>query len=643
MPAYDESEVEDNVDNSTPGSKKKRAGPRASKADAWRYLESGAPVTQRAGKLLTALAGIYTRSKRQVLDAILTPPQEPPSCTETSYNAGDIHSVMHRLRAQEYRSSMFSLDCMLTLTQLALNIDSLQADRARKGRAVLSMDALSDMYSGITPRRTFATWVNNGMRLLLLCAAGSMYVLPIIAALGMQAQITDPRSSTELDIVSLAGAIRVVKKGQWLPLVRRLMVPLKYMMSTPSAIQQLALSYNVPKGMGEAAETRIYTFSNVAALDAVFDSVQTNVWKLPQRAEEWNTPSKIDWPRLGDPRTVKLPALYKIKSPLKLAKSRSPLNKSNRSQFTQTQRELAKGCPIVKDLRSLEDMIKNDLHCSGKLKPKSYIEINRDTIQEKSLMITDCDGKLMALYFSVPEEFRQPLADALGTIQALMPGEFKHENSLRPGFKYFSCHYSWYARFAEQGDGAPADIHADNLRKDHTGRVNFDQRLPHQSKEIFQNPEDHALLAEAFADFFELIRVAFKHYLPEQYSELHIYADSLPLCAASPAYPFGGFVINVSGCSWGHRDEGDNILCFVIGAIPPGKCEGGQLCLYELGLSFDIQLGDVIAFPSCDITHFNQHFTGYRATIVLHSDRQSKVWEQKRNGWDCHIVRHDNE
>ncbi|KAK7042109.1 hypothetical protein R3P38DRAFT_3309534 [Favolaschia claudopus] len=162
------------------------------------------------------------------------------------------------------------------------------------------------------------------------------------------------------------------------------------------------------------------------------------------------------------------------------------------------------------------------------------------------------------------------------------------------------------------GRQGPANIHADHLRKDHTGQVNFDQRLPHQSKEIFQNPEDHVLLTEAFADFFELIQ--FKHYLPEQYSELHIYADSLPLCAASPTYPFGT-----------HRDEGDNILCFVIGAIPPGKCEGGQLCLYEVGLSFDIQLGDVIAFPSCDITHFNQHFTGYRATIVLHSDRQSKV------------------
>ncbi|KAK7040572.1 hypothetical protein R3P38DRAFT_3461579 [Favolaschia claudopus] len=99
---------------------------------------------------------------------------------------------------------------------------------------------------------------------------------------------------TELDIVSLAGAIRVVEnlEGQWLPLVRQLMVPLKYMMSTPTAIQQLSLSYNVPKGMWEAVETRIYTFSNVAALDAVFASVETNVWKLLQQAEEWNTPSK---------------------------------------------------------------------------------------------------------------------------------------------------------------------------------------------------------------------------------------------------------------------------------------------------------------------------------------------------------------
>ncbi|KAJ7611356.1 hypothetical protein DFH06DRAFT_936101, partial [Mycena polygramma] len=67
---------------------------------------------------------------------------------------------------------------------------------------------------------------------------------------------------------------------------------------------------------------------------------------------------------------------------------------------------------------------------------------------------------------------------------------------------------------------------------------------------------------------------------PKEYEGLHIYADVLPMNASSPAYPFGGFVLNLRASTWGHRDEGDKTLCVV---IPFGRYVGGQLCLYELG------------------------------------------------------------
>ena len=61
-----------------------------------------------------------------------------------------------------------------------------------------------------------------------------------------------------------------------------------------------------------------------------------------------------------------------------------------------------------------------------------------------------------------------------------------------------------------QGDGAPESLHPDDIRKDHGGRSYREQRLLRLAKDCLKNPDhnDYALLADAFADFFELIRIA---------------------------------------------------------------------------------------------------------------------------------------
>ncbi|KAJ6480031.1 hypothetical protein C8R47DRAFT_961149, partial [Mycena vitilis] len=187
-----------------------------------------------------------------------------------------------------------------------------------------------------------------------------------------------------------------------------------------------------------------------------------------------------------------------------------------------------------------------------------------------------------------------------------------------------------------QGDGAPDDVHPDNLRKKGKGKSNLSQRGPRESQELRLNKEEYLRIADAFTDFFDLVRVAFKLYLGIQYDKVSMFAETLPLGASSPAYPFSGFVLNIGSCTWSHRD-GDKVMCFV---IPLGDFKGGQLGLYELGFSFDLQMGDVLAFPSCDLTHFNCHFTGRRATIVLHTDPKGDAWAKNCNGWQAHVVRH---
>lgn len=96
-------------------------------------------------------------------------------------------------------------------------------------------------------------------------------------------------------------------------------------------------------------------------------------------------------------------------------------------------------------------------------------------------------------------------------------------------------------------------------------------------------------------------------------------------------------MLNIAACTWAHRDKGDKRLCLV---VPFGDFKGGQLCLYETGFSFNLKLGDVLIFPSCDLTHFNLYFTGKRGTLVLHSDRQGDSWVRDAHGWSHAFVLH---
>ncbi|KAF8198708.1 hypothetical protein K438DRAFT_1584008, partial [Mycena galopus ATCC 62051] len=205
-------------------------------------------------------------------------------------------------------------------------------------------------------------------------------------------------------------------------------------------------------------------------------------------------------------------------------------------------------------------------------------------------------------------------------------------------FQYLSLHYSWYARYAEKGHSAPKGSHPHKLRKTDAGRVNVTQRVPRPSKDMMDHPEEYTALADAFTDFFEHICFTLEEHLPKDTQEICMFIDELPLHASSPCYPFGGFVINISACSWGHRDGKDKLDCAV---APLGEFKGGKLCLFEAGLSFDLQMGDVLFFPSPDITHVNTHFQGKRATLVLHSDGHGgDSWLKDGHGWDTWIVNH---
>lgn len=83
-----------------------------------------------------------------------------------------------------------------------------------------------------------------------------------------------------------------------------------------------------------------------------------------------------------------------------------------------------------------------------------------------------------------------------------------------------------------------------------------------------------------------------------------------------------------------HRDWNDKELCIV---IPISDCEGGDLVLFELGLVLTLNSGDMVIFRSGEISHFNLHYRGKRASLVLHSDRSGDYWVNGRNNWADNI------
>ncbi|KAJ7711117.1 hypothetical protein B0H16DRAFT_1344042, partial [Mycena metata] len=87
----------------------------------------------------------------------------------------------------------------------------------------------------------------------------------------------------------------------------------------------------------------------------------------------------------------------------------------------------------------------------------------------------------------------------------------------------------------------------------------------------------------------------------------------LPLNQRSEAYPFSGYVLNISVSTRGHRDKGDLEFCVV---FPLGEWTGGGLDLFEPSFLFRLHSTDAIIFPSCDITHFNQDFKGIHMSLV---------------------------
>lgn len=95
-------------------------------SDGWTHdPKGGPPMTQNAAILLTKLLGVYTREGRNALDQLLQDldrvSPEDNGCTDI--DVSDTAALVKKIKKQDHRLKVAELEHMLSLVQLALNVD----------------------------------------------------------------------------------------------------------------------------------------------------------------------------------------------------------------------------------------------------------------------------------------------------------------------------------------------------------------------------------------------------------------------------------------------------------------------------------------------------------------------------------------
>ncbi|KAF8144149.1 hypothetical protein K438DRAFT_2029290 [Mycena galopus ATCC 62051] len=496
------SSSEDDEISGQPLPKKKRGkGKRAKKLCGYTIKGKGPPLTKSAGELLGALlATISLPDKRRDLDKPLDGLEQNTDDIDLEVPK-TLDAVVHRLNAIQHKAHINSFWYMVALVQLAMHVHSKKQTAANTCRRVPGAQAIATEYN--YSATTFTRRLESATRLAALCASTSPYILVLIAVAEMQDDFASKKRFSNDDIIALCSAFREISHDKWGPLVQRLCVPLEYIRNKSPVINQLQFCFRIPSEERNIPEVLEFVpFHSLIQTDKVLEEINTNFAKLPPRSKSWYEPPVAQWvvptDGYGDPH---LPDVHTIRTPKPYVKTPSPVSLKTSAIFTERERKAAEDANIALNLDDLEELIK-DANRQG------YIRIDRDILNGKVLRIENATGKFLAENFSLPPHLLQKLREAIPLVQAAMPGEWKADDSTRIPFSYASFHYSSYARFGEKGDDAPQDAaHLNNVQRDHGGRVNFSQRIPHESNDITDRPQEFAILSDAFNDIFEYIRV----------------------------------------------------------------------------------------------------------------------------------------
>ncbi|KIM35959.1 hypothetical protein M413DRAFT_32093 [Hebeloma cylindrosporum] len=308
-----------------------------------------------------------------------------------------------------------------------------------------------------------------------------------------------------------------------------------------------------------------------------------------------------------------------------------PRNKRKRHRYTQKERGHVENATNCTSLEDFQEKIIHQLSSGAKSNHRQYIKLSHENLEGQRIHVNDKNGDIMFIVIpDMPDNIRNPL---LNDLELAHPEVIQDIDSKEGGdkTKFQHIHYQYWNRYHVNGNGAPSDVDPAALKRAGAKRFNTAQITPRTSTELQQNCHSYEQLQISLERLFQWLRATLEQLLPQEYEILSQYCDILPGDGIAPAYPFGGWVINLNVSTLIHRDYQDLRLCLIVVA---SDCEGGELCLEKPGVALKLENGDAVIFASSKLSHFNSHFKGKRASLVFHSDVSAKAWVENRNGWD---------
>ncbi|KAJ7572187.1 hypothetical protein C8J56DRAFT_1069498 [Mycena floridula] len=303
-------------------------------------------------------------------------------------------------------------------------------------------------------------------------------------------------------------------------------------------------------------------------------------------------------------------------------------------QWSQQQRDFASNAEQIASVEDLDQWLTGLFEtqdAEGRplppTPPEKYAQISTDILKGRKLHVQDKNKDLVFHLVPGLHDSRPGLNAAILSKVELLEDEFQHCSEENPLGRYPSTHLSNYNRYGVKSHDVPNDVHPSYFRT--IGNKNITQKFAYQS-DIMRQDAKGARMRELIFDIVnEVVDDVMRRDLVDETAKLDIVVSELPLNDAPASAPFAGLIININVCTDGHLDEGDFLLCVVVGF---GCWKKGGVILHQIRLVVDLVPLDILIFASMRMTHLNLRFSGFRGSLVYATDKELLSWTKDMNG-----------
>ncbi|KAG6823503.1 hypothetical protein H0H92_010009, partial [Tricholoma furcatifolium] len=309
------------------------------------------------------------------------------------------------------------------------------------------------------------------------------------------------------DIYAMAFALKAPQDDETGDLVKESLIPFIQSMRTAEVTLP-------PIRIAVVRDRDTYGFRDLVSLndderDSVLESLCTNYFPLPRRTAAWNPQPTIEDvldPEYPITRVQRGSDIVRINllQPFATMSSPLPASREDRKNWTAVERVKAAFAVEATDLDHFKFLITSPHHTG---KGSSYIRLNTNLCQEKTLILRDSKKRLLALLATHFLLHFATFNDRLiAVLKNIFPGELFDDESNRLNYTFLALHFSYYNRYCENGTGAPKNVHPDFLCNAPCKKGHHGQRCPWASKETKKLFEQYDLLAEFLQDLFDFVR-----------------------------------------------------------------------------------------------------------------------------------------